>query len=331
MKLRGIEFGHVLDASGVRNFDGRGWWYHHWLKLFGLNFGGSTFVAKTTTFSPNTGNMPLKQDGMTPQEFFPGCIYIDRRAGVALNAVGLSGPGATFLFAHAGWENQTQPFFLSFMTLPTDLMFGDLMIERPHRQAFGFAHELTHHLPRFRAPIGIQLNVSCPNVGAMPMAPDEAIVHAHGQIDALARVDVPIMLKVSVTTPVATALRMAERTGCDAICVSNTVPFGALPDKIDWIKLFGTADKAQSPLAKFGGGGLSGAPLLPLVEAWVREARAAGFKKPINAGGGILCPADADRLIDAGADSVFLGSIAFLRPTHVARTIAHVNRRLGRR
>ncbi|QQR79249.1 MAG: hypothetical protein IPJ68_03380 [Candidatus Moraniibacteriota bacterium] len=61
-------------------------------------------------------------------------------------------------------------------------------------------------------------------------------------------------------------------------------------------------------------GGLSGRPLLPLVEDWVRRARRAGFEDHINAGGGILHPKDVNRLRKAGADSVSIGSVATLRP-----------------
>lgn len=320
MKLRGVEFGHVLDASGARNFDGRGWWYHRWARALGLDFTGSTFVAKTTTAHPNKGNMPLKADGMTPQELFPRCIHVNRKHQCALNAVGLSGPGAEFLFKNAGWDRMTRPFFLSFMALPEQTGGST-----PEFQAYTFAAHLMQYLPRFHAPVGLQLNISCPNVGAVPMEPEAAIRNAHAQLDALARANIPLMLKVSVTTPVDVALRMADHPACDALCVSNTVPFGALPDQIRWNDLFGTADKKKSPLAQYGGGGLSGAPLLPLVENWVWEARMMGYEKPINAGGGILCAADADRLIAVGADSVFLGSIAFLRPWEVSRTIHHVN------
>ncbi|MCX6780858.1 MAG: hypothetical protein NT003_01940 [Candidatus Magasanikbacteria bacterium] len=326
MKLRGIEFGAVLDASGARNFDGNGWWYHPLAKPFGMNFEGSTFVAKTTTAFPNAGNMLLKADGMTPQKLFPDCIWVDRAQGIALNAVGLSGPGAEFLLANAGWEKLTQPFFLSFMALPQK---QDVTITAA-QQAEIFVSELLCHLPNFRAPIGIQLNASCPNVGAQPQPPHEAILNVHAQLDQLARAKVPLMLKVSVTTPVDIVMQMANHYACDAICVSNTVPWGKLPDKIDWKKLFGTD---ISPLAKYGGGGLSGAPLLPIVESWVREAREQGFSKAINAGGGILCPTDAGQLLMAGADSVFIGSMAFLRPMHVARTIRHateISRLIGR-
>jgi imidazole glycerol phosphate synthase subunit HisF len=57
------------------------------------------------------------------------------------------------------------------------------------------------------------------------------------------------------------------------------------------------------------------------VADWVAAARATGICKPINAGGGILSARDALTLLDAGADSVFIGSAAILRPWRVAGII----------
>ncbi len=59
MKLRGVEFGKVFAASGMQGFFGEGYWYHRFLKPFGLNFEGITFVAKTTTLNPRAGKIFL--------------------------------------------------------------------------------------------------------------------------------------------------------------------------------------------------------------------------------------------------------------------------------
>ena len=45
MKLKGIPFGNVFGASGVQGFFGEGYWFHPYLKPFGLDFGDATFVA----------------------------------------------------------------------------------------------------------------------------------------------------------------------------------------------------------------------------------------------------------------------------------------------
>ena len=120
------------------------------------------------------------------------------------------------------------------------------------------------------------------------------------------------------------AAEIAAHHACDAVCVSNTIPWGQLPEHIDWEDLFGTS---ESPLAHLGGGGLSGVPLLPLLVNWIKRARQVGLKKPLNAGGGILSKGNGDKVIDAGAESLFIGSVAFLRPWRVRGIVHHFNSR----
>lgn len=115
MRLRCIDFGNVFCSSGARNFDGDGWWYHSFWKPFGLDYTGSTLIAKTTTLEPREGNMPLK--GIKPREFFPSCVKVNFLEGAALNAVGLSGPGAQALLDRGVWDFQPNPYLLSFMAV----------------------------------------------------------------------------------------------------------------------------------------------------------------------------------------------------------------------
>ena len=82
---------------------------------------------------------------------------------------------------------------------------------------------------------------------------------------------------------------------------------------------------STSPLAKLGGGGLSGWPLRRRVCAWIRSAREAGIEKHINAGGGIFGPFGVWSVWRAGADSVSLGSIAAVRPWMLGLTVTFAN------
>ncbi len=312
MELRGVDFGHVLGASGVEGFFGEGYWYHKYARPFGMNFDGMTFVSKTTTLHARAGNT-------SGNERFPNCIVVKPLKSIALNSMGLPGPGAGVLLRTDGWQRRTKPFLISFMS-----------IEKTPENRIGeftqFCRLLVEHRIRFRASFGLQINVSCPNAGL-------DTTHLIDEVKEYVRIanqhlDIPIMIKINALVLVAAAKQMSFIDGCDSICVSNTIPWGKLPEKIDWKGLFGTD---ESPLKHLGGGGLSGAPLLPIVEQWVREARMSDISIPINAGGGILSPADAERLIDAGADSVFIGSMAFLRPWRVAKTIRHINKLMERR
>jgi len=305
VKLRDIEFLDCLDASGARGYFGEGYSYHALVP--GLDFTGSTFVAKTTTLEFRVGNMPLKRD-LTPRERKPACIVVKPFKGVVLNAVGLSGPGARPLFERGEWQQRSEPFFLSFMPVEKDP--GRRLIE-----VEAFVRLCNRFLPDFRAPVGLQVNLSCPNVG---LEAKDFVKESHAVLERLARLEIPLMAKFSVTTSPADVLRIAAHEALDAVCVSNTVPWGKLPERIDWKGLFGSQ---ASPLAKFGGGGMSGKPLLPIVRDWIRDARQLGLEKPINAGGGILRPEDVWTLREAGADSIFLGSIAMLRGWRVRDTI----------
>jgi len=316
-KIRGIDFGPVWGASGIQGFFGEGYWFHKLVP--GLNFKGMTFVAKTTTLHARQGNMPLKSS-LRPQSLFPSCVVVKPLEGVTLNAVGLTGPGADVLFDDGRWQSRTEPFLLSFMSV------AKTSRER-FDEAVDFGTELARRQPEFKTPFGLQVNVSCPNTGH---ATEELIEDVKGILLALkntrAGLNIPLIVKVNALFDVK-ALSAIE-AHCDGICVSNTIPWGAAPHRIDWGGLFGespvldwAAGGPVSPLAKLGGGGLGGRPLLQLVAEWVKAARAAGWAKHINAGGGILRPSDVDVLAAAGADSVFLGSIAMLRGWRVAKTI----------
>jgi len=322
MILRGIDFGSVLDASGVRGFFGGGYWFH---KLFRTDFSGSTFVAKTTTLEPRKGNMPIDGNG-DPLELCPDCIIAKPAKGVVLNAVGLSGPGAKALLETGRWQERKEAFFISFMPV------GKTKSERK-TEVFEFLRMLSRYRKNFKAPVGLQINYSCPNVGShhtkKEMYDSEFLSEVFATMaDAHDIFHLPTMAKFNILTPVEFAKELCKYSFCDAICVSNTIPWGALPNAIDWKGIFGAN---ESPLASYGGGGLSGKPLLPLVADWVRKAREAGIVKPINAGGGILSEEDAKILYEAGASSVFIGSAAILRPWRVEEIIGYANALFGQK
>lgn len=330
MKLRGEEWAPVFNASGARGFFGEGYWFHKpWWPL-GLRWSRAEFVAKTTTLCPRKGNMALRPDH-APAQWNPPCILVKPLAGVTLNSVGLSGPGAEVLFAkwREAWKRQKiRRGFISFMSVQ-DSPGGRLA------EAEGFArlfHEFALQVGTMRC--GLQVNFSCPNVSL----PTEKLVSEVGAILGAFResnvAGVPVIAKFSAATHVGDVVKACQGLrDCDGISVSNTIPWGKLPDRIDWKGLFGSDESStarpKSPLAHLGGGGLSGKPLLPVVRDWILDARKLGFIKPIIGGGGILSQRDADVMLDVGADAVELGSVAILRPWRVAGIINHVLMRTG--
>lgn len=331
--IRGTDFGPVWVASGALNFFGDGWPQHKKLRLlFGdrFDYAGATFVAKTTTAYERAGNMPLRSNLM-PKKILPDCIYVSPRSwlhGSMLNAVGLSGPGVEYLASSVGgfsWYSRTEPFMISFMPV------GSTPAERMDEVRF-FVKILLDQWRKhggFNAPVAIQLNLSCPNTGhAIEEFEAEVLVW----MDELSQLGVPILYKFSVTTDAHMAVRLCSHPSCDGICISNTVPWGQLPYDPDtnagipWQKIFGCR---KSPLAKYGGGGYSGKYLLPLVISWIRKFKfcCAIYSEElrnrlhINAGGGILHPADVERLLYFGAHSVSIGAISILRPHRLQATI----------
>ena len=316
MILRGVDWGHVFNASGARGFEGEGYWFHDFLGPLGLRYDGSTFVTKTTTLMPRAGNMPLDEDHQ-PLFLKPDCIVVKPVAGVVLNAVGLSGPGAKEILARLSVRRDWKRLIVSFMSVET-APSARLSEARSFLQMFGpFARS------KGTDNVALQVNFSCPNAG---LDPAHLVDEVTKVLDETKPLGVATMIKLNALVPPKVACTLAEHEGCDAVVCSNTIPWGQLPDAIDWAGLFGSD---TSPLKRYGGGGLSGKPLLPIVEAWVRAAVAAGMSKPVVGGGGVLTIEDAGRLLDAGAAAIELGSVSILRPWRVASIIAHVNTRLG--
>lgn len=318
MRLRGFDFRPVANASGAQGFFGEGYPFHHYWKLAGLTFQGCTFVAKTTTMEPRLdptrklGNMPLKADGITPREFKPACIVVQPRTGVTLNAVGLSGPGAPSLFSRYLWQQRREPFFISFMSLqPTA---SDRLAELS-----AFICSVSCCQSDFASPFGLELNLSCPNVG---LDPSHLIDEAGQMLDIAARLAIPVQVKLNTLAPPRAACEIAAHEACDAIVMGNTLPWGSLPSRIDWPKLF---DSGTSPLAHLGGGGLSGPLLAPIHCDWIRDARDCGIAKPIWGCGGIFSQEDVFDYAAAGAAGVQLGTVAIMRPWRMRSLIRYAS------
>lgn len=331
MILRGINFGPVLQASGATNFyghgrgRGHGWWYHKALHYLGLDFRGSTVVTKTTTLLARAGNMPLKRDGVTPKEWVPKCIIIDWRKQCVLNAVGLSGPGLEHLLNSGKWQQRPEPFQISVMSVQRTSEGRQTELE-----GIFYRLAVAKKYGHFHADWGIQVNLSCPNGGLDPNDLIPEVVPMLEMAEKTLPPSIPLTLKFGPEVHPSSMLRIANHPRCDALCFCNTLPFGMQPlwakrtPHVDWKALFGTDDPKSSPMAKrFPGfaGGLSGAPLKPLLLEWLHAVRILGIQKPIIAGGGLLSAEDAGFAFDAGADAVSFGSIAMLAPTKVASAI----------
>ncbi|MDO8512850.1 MAG: hypothetical protein Q7S57_06280 [bacterium] len=306
MLLRGIYYRPVFNASGARGPFGEGYKADRLWGPLRARFGNCGFNAKTTTLLANAGNMPMRPDGITPQEIFPRCIYVDIFKEIMLNAVGLSGPGLEFLLNDGRWQARMEPFFISFSPI------GKTRDERLDETQV-FVDLLQPLLPSFRSRVGLEIDISCPNVGHDP---NEWIYEVLHLLDITLVLNMPQQCKFNAVASPELVSEVCSHPACDAVVVSNTIPWLMLPEWIDWHKLFGMS---VSPLARrgFSDGGLSGWPLLPIVCNWIREIRKRGFKKPIWACGGIDSVRAVDKVHVAGASGIQVGCVKSLRPWRV--------------
>lgn len=307
-------FGPVWDASGLRGFFGEGYWFHRLIP--GLSFKDATFVSKTVTTFPNAGNMAMTED-YAPQRLFPDCIYVDLLRGITLNSVGLSGPGFMRLLDTGRWAQIEEPFFISWMPIAKD--------EQDIRnEALEFVRFLQRfgHLMLWRQ-IGIQLNVSCPNVGADLQA---VAAKADMLLTILEALRLPIIVKLNLLVPPETAAQIAKHPACMGISITNTAPFGTVLPKEEWLRLFPDGSPLRKRNDAYGDGGLSGPFLLPYVLRWIKEFRYYNSSTHVNAGGGIWRADDVDRLKKAGADSIFIGTVAMHRPWRVRGIIKRAHK-----
>jgi dihydroorotate dehydrogenase len=299
---------------------GEGYEYHRIAKTFGAEpyFKGVGLVSKTTTLHFNRGFMELDWRKFTPKKLVPDCIYITPKQwlqGNLLNAVGLAGPGAKALFDTGEWQKRTENFFISFMPIARTA-------EERLEEVRDFVKLAQRYLPFFKARVGLQLNISCPNTKHDPA---ELIKEAYAWLDILAVLNIPIMVKINILVAPEAALEIESHPSCDGLCIPNTIPYGQLPELIPWGKIYGSV----SPLQKYNGGGYSGKWAFKPTLKWIRYARRCGLSKPFNIGS-ILSLQNAVDLLSASEsenDSIFLGSIAVLRPWRMERIVETISER----
>lgn len=301
-------FGPVWGASGVQGFFGDGYWTHR-IPFRKPNFQGMVFTSKTTTMPSRLGNMPLNAQWQ-PKQLFPKCIRVFWSHDVVQNAVSLSGHGAKAMFDTGRLQSYPGPLWVSFMSLETQLT--DRLYEL--RQ---FINLFKLYLPEFQSVVGLQINFSCPNIGKdLSKSSEEEMLRS---LEMASELEIPTVTKIAALSRLfpASAILAIERQGiAKGICDSNTIKYDDLPDHIKR-RVF----KNHNPLPQYGGGGMSGEPLRPLVLEHIRLLREAGCKLHINGCGGILKPEHVDEYKSAGANSISIGSVAILHPRRVQSII----------
>lgn len=199
--------------------------------------------------------------------------------GGAVNAVGLTNPGID-------WWIRT--------CYPRMRRMGLQMVVSVYPESVEEARAFAEKLRPLQIA-AIELNASCPNVAHCET---DTVSHVHSLAVALREAGHPLIVKVGYDQPYVAIAQVVEGVA-EAIHAINTVP---------WRLVF---PERRSPLARLGGGGVSGAPIRPFVREAVRRLRE-HTHLPIIAGGGIATLDDLEELWALGARAFSIGTL-FLR------------------
>lgn len=170
---------------------------------------------------------------------------------------------------------------------------------------------LARKLRNLPAVVGIEVNISCPNVENRGMVFSCHPETARAAVEAVRRNiggGLPIIAKLSpdVTDIVAIAQEVSH-AGADGVALINTL-LGMVID-ID----------SMAPKLAQKTGGLSGPAIRPVAVRAVYQVRAALPHLPILGMGGITSGRDAFEFILAGAHAVSVGTATFGNPTAVIK------------
>jgi dihydroorotate dehydrogenase (NAD+) catalytic subunit len=246
--------------------------------------------CKGTTLRPRVGNVPPR--------------VTETPAGM-LNSIGLQNPGVDAVVdkyapAWAGWR------------VP--------VIVNVAGESVGDYVEVVRRLDGVPGVAGIELNISCPNVGrgGLQFAIDAG---AAGEVTAAVRraTDLPLLVKLSPNVadvrPIARAIADA---GADALTAINTLSGIAV------------APSRDRPLLGNVFGGLSGPAVKPVALRVVYEAVQA-VSIPVVAIGGVTDLSDVLDFLAVGAVAVQVGTAIFADPTLPVRLVDGLAEECARR
>jgi dihydroorotate dehydrogenase (NAD+) catalytic subunit len=267
----GIELAHpIVNASGT--FDALAA-----ERVFGEQlheqFPFAAYVTKTVTLEPRQGNPPPR---------------LWELAGGMINSIGLPNKGVH------GFLAEDLPR-LGRLPVPTIV------------NVMGFSRDEVAELVRAMddrdEAVGLELNVSCPNVetGLMMGADPGEVARLLDKVRPLTAK--PLIVKLTPNaTDVGAVARAAEEHGASAVSLINTLKGMALDPR------------TGRPWLGARTGGVSGPAVRPIALAQVDVVRAA-VEIPIVAMGGVQRGRDALDLMRAGASLVAVGTESFRDPT----------------
>lgn len=281
--------GHKVDfvaPSGALAFDGRGWWWEWHLRWFGLlDPRLFTIVLKTVLPEKWPGNFRksrpfdvLKFITMEGEKINPLLtLTMPHLVGGVINALGLTGPGIDGLLKKHH---------------PTVVKFGyKVVISITGPNGGEGCVEMVKKLNGLENVVGIEFNASCPNTDPEFLNDSEKVVRRCREIKEATTL--PVWIKLGFSQPYVQIVKQLEGV-VEAVSL-NTVP---------WKVIFG--DK-PSPLAKYGGGGVSG----PVAKAymWTMISELAKKTSVPVIGAGIWNYEDIAKLQSLGVSAWQLGTV----------------------
>ncbi len=265
-----------LASSGSLSYDGTGWWFKkflNWLVKPKLFIA----VSKTVTRFKKRGNF-RGWNLFSCLKFLRDWDGWFNFIGV-VNAFGLGNPGIEWLFKKVGpkIKKERRKLIIS--------VYFESQKEMLEMVAILNAMDL----------VAVEVNIGCPNIArALYWQCPEAILRNCRELKKVLRH--PIILKISVQEEVNWLLPHLEGV-VEAISI-NSVP---------WELIF-----RKSPLAKFGGGGVSGKITQGIVWPFISQVAHAGSIPVI--GSAVWDFKDLEKVRQFGASAVAFGSVSMLYP-----------------
>ena len=280
-----IEFsnGHSFEfmtASGALAFDGRGWPWEWPLRWSGfIEPRLFTIVTKTLTRRPRRGNLRWSH---------PWSVVKKMTGDGIVNAIGLTNKGIDW------WLNSVSP------RIPSDYKMV-ASVEADHQTEMVEMIQLLNG----RGIVGIELNLSCPNSPSKDARTTDKVLslcHAAATISSF-----PLIAKLSYTHDYVSIIRGLEKLKRIEAVSINSIP---------WEALF---PGEKSPLARYGGGGVSGKKIQAL--SWKMIGEMAKASKIPVIGPSVWDYEDIQEIFDRGAKAVSFGSIFVHHPAQPTRFV----------
>ncbi len=213
-----------------------------------------------------------------------------------LNSIGLQGPGVDYFLAN---------------DIPWLAANGARTIVSIAGETVEDYAVLARRMRNLPGVVGLEVNISCPNVENRGMVFSCHPETARAAIEAVRRNiggELPIIAKLSPdVTDIVGIAREVSNAGADGVALINTLLGMVIDTNLMLPKL------AQKT------GGLSGPAIRPVAVRAVYQVRAALPQLPILGMGGITNGRDAFEFILAGASAVSIGTATFGNPTAVIK------------